>query len=237
MNTAQSEDAVWKQRQQSQKEHKAGVRKQKPWQVLLVIAYLLIGAGLWGVLSIYGPVLAAEVGYQLRAANIIGEDGGLLSFIVPRWRFNLDSMAFLEGMGMVIPKIYMREPIVMNVDANNRTAYKAALNEGVAHAAGTGLPGQGALGYYFAHSSGMNVLAPQKNAMFYLLGKLETGDEVYVYRSGVKFTYLVTESRVTDADDLSFLEGEYMDETIVLQTCWPIGTSLQRLLVFGKLVG
>ena len=61
------------------------------------------------------------------------------------------------------------------VDPVNKPAYMKALQLGVAHAAGTANPGEPGLGYYFAHSSGMNVLFPQKKAAFYLLGKLEAG--------------------------------------------------------------
>jgi sortase (surface protein transpeptidase) len=39
---------------------------------------------------------------------------------------------------------------------------------------------------------------------------------------------------VTNPDDVSFLNQPYDQETIVMQTCWPPGTTSQRLLVFAE---
>src|SRR5258706_500914 len=49
-----------------------------------------------------------------------------------------------------------------------------------------------------------------------------------------RFDFKVTDSKITSPDDLSFLHQVYNTETIVLQTCWPPGTTLQRLLVFAR---
>lgn len=136
---------------------------------------------------------------------------------------------------MTIPKLYMDEPIIFNVDPQNKEQYMAALKHGIAQAAGTNLPGYPGLGYYFAHSSSAETVS-QYNAVFYLLGKLEKGDTVYIWRDGEKHQYEVYDAYVTTPEDLRFLNQDYERETIVLQTCWPAGTTLKRLLVFAKRV-
>ena len=52
---------------------------------------------------------------------------------------------------------------------------------------------------------------------------------------GTRFNYKVTESRIVDADDVSFItEAQSGEEQLILQTCWPPGTTWKRLLVFAK---
>lgn len=212
----------------------AEVRKRSRWQMLgmgiSMGLLLLVG---WGIVAIYGPVVRAEAEYQWRSLGLSGRR----SWLLPRFEFRLLPEVIGEGWGMVIPKIFLQEKVVANVDPADKEGYLAALNEGIAQAAGTALPGEPGLGYYFAHSSGMNPLWPQKEATFYLLGKLEIGDRVLIYRQGEKYEYHVVEKRVVAADDLSFLAEGEGEEAVVLQTCWPVGTSLKRLVVIAGRVG
>lgn len=203
---------------------------------LIGVAYVLVGVAVWGVLAIYGPVIAAEGGYQWKKLALEKRQEKWWEAIVPNFSFELLPAVIGSEWGIVIPKIFLQEKVVANVDPTNRESYLPALRMGIAHAAGTELPGGGGLGYYFAHSSGMNVLSPQKEAAFYLLGKLDVGDEVQVYNYGKKYGYKVKETRIVEAGDLTFLEEWKVGEKIVLQTCWPIGTSAKRLLVMAERV-
>jgi LPXTG-site transpeptidase (sortase) family protein len=204
--------------------------------IMIAVSYLLLFGVFWSVYAIYVPVLRAEFGYIVNSASQSKQGGEWWNWLVPDFSFDLIPDVIASEWGLVIPKIFLQEKVVANVDASLKQRYMPALNVGIAHAAGTVLPGEGGLGYYFAHSSGMNMLAPQKEATFYLLGKLSLGDEVWVYNFGKKFTYQVVETKIVEASDLSFLENVDKQETIVLQTCWPVGTSAKRLLVFAKRV-
>jgi sortase A len=167
------------------------------------------------------PILGVEAEYQYKK--------------VLRNQFHFSDLqrATFVTDGIQIPALFVDEPVVYNVDPTNPEVYKRALLQGVAHASGTAFPGTGGLGYYFAHSSSA-IHIRQYNAAFYLLGKLHDGDTIYVYHQNEKFVYSVYESTVTSPGDLSFLHQTYPTETIVLQTCWPPGTTIQRLLVFAK---
>lgn len=236
-----NQDGLWYRTFRARKSFKENqyFGRPGPRRPVILLGFMLAAAGLWGIIAIFGPVLVSEAAYQTR--NLIGGVTGNYGM----WNaFRLPSFSipeFGEGMqnneiGMVIPKIYLREKVINEVDPVNKPAYMRALRMGVAHAAGTAGPGEPGLGYYFAHSSGMNVLSPQKKAAFYLLGKLESGDVIYVYRGNMTYEYRVTEKKITEAGDLSFLTDSGINERIVLQTCWPIGTSLRRLLIFGERV-
>jgi len=130
-----------------------------------------------------------------------------------------------------IPKIDAKEDIIANVDPGDKSEYLEALSEGIAHAKGTFFPGQGKNIYLFSHSTDSPLNFARYNAVFYLLGKLETGDRITIYFLDRKFTYEVTEKLVTDSGDTSWLEERGQGEVLILQTCYPPGTSLKRLIV------
>ncbi|OGV96153.1 hypothetical protein A2W24_05310 [Microgenomates group bacterium RBG_16_45_19] len=213
-------------------------RRRPVGNYLVLIGFGLMAAGLWSLVALFGPVLVAEAGYQVRnvTGGLTGNYGVWMAFRLPGPVPEFGQLANRGEIGLVIPKIFIKEMVVEQVNPADKPAYMKALQVGVAHALGTALPGEPGLGYYFAHSSGMSVLAPQKKAAFYLLGKLTAGDRVYLYRGDQVYSYQVTDVRVVNADDLSFLREGGTEEQIVLQTCWPIGTSLKRLLVFGERV-
>ena len=206
--------------------------------IILFVSALLVGIGIYLILMIYGPVALVEAGYQMKtlSRSMGAEDRGLIGLIMPNISYDLTALELGEQQGIVIDKIFINEAVVMNVDPTNKDVYLPALRRGIAHAAGTSLPGDGGLGYYFAHSSGIGGLNTGFNAQFYLLGKLELDDEVALYRDGERYEYKVIASEVVDAEDVSFLDYEGELERIVLQTCWPVGTSAKRLVVTAELV-
>jgi LPXTG-site transpeptidase (sortase) family protein len=160
----------------------------------------------------------------------------LKALLIPNFvDIDLKARTAHKAYGIVIPKLFIDEPVIFNIDPNDEKAYLAALKQGIAQASGTAFPDQPGLGYYFAHSSRPDFHI-QYNAVFYLLNKLDTKDDIYIWHENKRFHYQVTQKYLTQPNDLSFLHKEYDQETIVLQTCWPPGTSLQRLLVFASRV-
>jgi len=212
-------------------------RPQLPSWILSVISFGLIGFFIIWLTLTYLPVLIVEVKYssfQLLKSSFGVTD--LRSLFIPNFK-NLDLQGYsnYQDYGITIPVLNLDEPVVFNVDPNDEQAYGEALKKGIAHASGTSFPDSSGLGYYFAHSSSPE-LRSQYNAVFYLLGKLKLDDPIYIWQEQKKFKYLVSEIKVTQPEDISFLETEYDNEAIVLQTCWPPGTTSQRLLVFAQRV-
>ncbi|MEX2028161.1 MAG: sortase [Candidatus Curtissbacteria bacterium] len=135
---------------------------------------------------------------------------------------------------LIVEKIGADAPIVANVDASNKDIYTPALRRGIAHALGTSFPGQPGVSYLFAHSTDTIFNVPRYNAIFYLLGDLKAGDRVVVFFAGKRHDYSVTETKITEADDVTYLTMQTPEQILVLQTCYPPGTTWKRLLVIAK---
>lgn len=137
---------------------------------------------------------------------------------------------------IVIPKIGANANIIENVDPDNENVYLEALKKGVAHAAGTMFPGMNGHIFLFAHSTDYFWNVGTYNALFYLLYKLEEGDEVNIVFQGQRIVYRVTGTRIVDPSEVEWLTRKTDTELLTLQTCWPPGTTLKRLLVFAERV-
>lgn len=135
---------------------------------------------------------------------------------------------------LIVEKIGANAAIVPNVDASNKDVYTDALRRGVAHALGTSFPGQPGVTYLFAHSTDTLFNVPRYNAIFYLLWDVKPQDKVVVFFDGKRYDYVVTETKVTEADDVSYFTLNTPEQILVLQTCYPPGTTWKRLLVVAK---
>lgn len=138
----------------------------------------------------------------------------------------------LKGNFLTVPKISAQAPIYFNVDPWKENVYKPVLKKGVAHAKGTALPGKRGSVFIFAHSSGNPLEITNYNTVFLRLGELKKGDDVLVRYNNKTFKYKVTEQKIVWPNEVGFLTRQTKDQ-LILQTCWPIGTSLKRLLVFA----
>ena len=137
---------------------------------------------------------------------------------------------------IVIPKIAANAPVVPNINAGDREEYLEALQTGVAHAEGTAFPGEGGHIYMFAHSTDYVWNVGSYNAVFYLLYKLEVGDEVNIFYKGQRFVYKVTGKEIINPDQVDYITRKTDKEFLTLQTCWPPGTTLKRQMIFAERV-
>lgn len=134
---------------------------------------------------------------------------------------------------IVVPKIGANSKILADIDPSNERIYLDALNRGVAQAAGTAYPGEGGHIFLFAHSTDYFWNVGTYNAIFYLLYKLEKNDEVDIFYKGQRYVYKVIGKEVVDPSEIQYLTRKTNREFLTLQTCWPLGTTLKRLLVFA----
>lgn len=135
---------------------------------------------------------------------------------------------------IIVEKIGADAPIIANVDASSKAVYNAALKRGVAHALGTSFPGQAGVTYLFAHSTDTIFNVPRFNAIFYLLKELVPGDRVVVFFNGKRFDYIVSQTKITEPSDVSYFTMQTAQQILVLQTCYPPGTTWKRLLIIAK---
>lgn len=145
----------------------------------------------------------------------------------------IKSQEMLPGDYVTIPKIKAQAPILFNIDPKNHNVYSEALKHGIAHAKGTYLPGEKGRSFLFAHSSGNPLEQVNYNTVFVKLNELQIGDEILVKRNNKVYKYKVTQKKIVWPTETQYLEKNNTPG-VVIQTCWPIGTSLKRLLVFGS---
>jgi LPXTG-site transpeptidase (sortase) family protein len=137
---------------------------------------------------------------------------------------------------IIIPKIGATAKIYPNVDPVNPDVFLPILQKGVAHARGTVFPGMKGNIYLFAHSTDNFWDVGRYNAVFYLLKDLRKGDEIAIFFQGKRHNYIITGSRIVDPSEVSYIVNarNQNKEQLILQTCWPPGTTFQRLLVFAE---
>jgi LPXTG-site transpeptidase (sortase) family protein len=68
------------------------------------------------------------------------------------------------------------------------------------------------------------------------LDNLEDGDEIIVFYNQKKLVYKVTDRAVVKPGDVQVLESrDPSKKELSLMTCWPVGTTLERLIIFAEL--
>lgn len=134
---------------------------------------------------------------------------------------------------VVIPKIGANAKIIPNINAADKDIYLQALQKGVAHTLGTAFPGEKGHIFLFAHSTDYFWNIGNYNAVFYLLYKLERKDEINIVYKGKRYIYKVIGTQIVDASQVEYIRRKSNREFLTLQTCWPPGTTLKRLLVFA----
>ena len=190
-------------------------------KILHWLGNILIFISLTILLFTFGQVGTKEVEYQARSVlNVPYKEKDLTP---PNTDF-----------AIVIPKIGAVAPVVGDVDPFDPKNYLPALFRGVAHARGTAYPGEFGNTYIFAHSTDSFYNVGRYNAVFYLIGKLEKGDEIDIYYKGEKIVYEVTDKKVVGPEAVKYLGklGEW--NTLTLQACYPPGTTLKRLVVVAN---
>lgn len=143
---------------------------------------------------------------------------------------------------IIIPKIAKNIPLV---DVENKYVQNTAeldnifmdeLSKWVVRYPGTAKPGEVGNSFIFGHSSNFPWIKGEYNDVFALLDKVEFGDEIITYYNQKKFIYKVREKRVIKPGDISVLKRDHGKKEISIMTCWPVGTTLNRMIVIGELV-
>jgi len=229
-----------------------GHSEKRRFLIMRTVGNFLVLFALYGVIATFAPITLAQIGYYYRSytgveyrvendliirsydENTSNPIAKLLNEAQPtEQRLNPASTDF----GIVIPKIGANSNVVANVPAWDEKAYQDALQIGVAHAAGTALPGVkegNRKTYLFAHSTDNWWNINRYNAVFFLLKELKVGDEIDIFYNGRRYVYETVETKVVEADEVAYLVEPSDEEILVLQTCWPPGTTLKRLLVIAK---
>ena len=225
--------------------------------ILRTIGNFLVLFAVFGILATFGPALYFEVSFRIsefRGVQYVIAAGTRLQNVMTfktQSNTNTGIANFADVLAgpkvqelvppdtdfsIVIPKIGASSKVFANVDASDQNQFLPVLLKGVAHAAGTVFPGMNGNIYLFAHSTDNFWDVGRYNAVFYLLKDLQKGDQIVIFYQNVRHNYVVTDKKIVDPSDVSYLVNSQKQskEQLILQTCWPPGTTFQRLLVFAS---
>ena len=191
-------------------------------KLVKLIGTLFIVGGLALLLFLYFPLLKEEIIYRSRIP------------LQKEEKENIEPVS--KDFGLVIPKININTKVFADVDANNPDEYLPLLIEGVAHSKGSSFPFESGNVFIFAHSSDTPFNILRYNAVFYLIDKLEENDEIIIFYNGDEYLYKVKNKKIVHPEFL----GDYIEkiggDNLILQTCSPPGTTINRLLVTARAV-
>ncbi len=97
-------------------------------------------------------------------------------------------------------------------------------------------PGRPGNTFIFGHSSNFPWIKWDYNDVFALLDKVSYWDKIIMYYNQKKYIYEIREKRVIKPWDVSVLKRNKNKDELTLMTCWPIWTTLNRLIVTWELI-
>jgi LPXTG-site transpeptidase (sortase) family protein len=144
---------------------------------------------------------------------------------------NLETAGRLE-----IPSLGINVPVIWTKNTKN---FETDLQKGVVHYPGTALPGQIGTTYISGHSSNYAWAKGEYNKVFSKLGDLPDNSSfivTVVQKNGqdARLHYVVIKRKEFSPTDQAQFRNTG-DSLVALSTCWPVGSTKSRLVVFGKL--
>ena len=150
------------------------------------------------------------------------------------WRAQPALPIVAEG-ELYIPRLGLKAPVTQAPD-NRNTVLLDLLKKSVVHLAGTARAGEMGNAVIAGHSSVYSWdRSQQLGTVFAGLPYLDPDDLIWLKEDGVLAGYAVSGSIIVGPKDTSILAQENM-ATLTLFTCYPIGTSKNRLVVVAKLI-
>jgi len=218
--------------------------------IIKSIGNFLLLFSIYGVIATFGPALSYELAFHITQAQGIHYSVAEATSSSTNTVSSQPSPSFaslLSGQkdqviiakdtdfSIVIPRIGASAKIYPNVDTANQDEFLNILQKGVAHAKGSVFPGFAGTVYLFAHSTDNWWNVGRYNAVFYLLKDLVPSDQIVIFFEGRRYNYIVEKTIITDPTDTSLLQNSHSSvQQVVLQTCWPPGTTWKRLFVIAK---
>lgn len=228
--------------------------------LLRSLGNFLVLFSLYGVIATFGPAFYYEAQFQIiqfrgvhfkvASAEEVSAHQGFADVLKNAKGNHSESPGFAQilagsteqilvpadtNFSITIPKIGASAKVYPNIDPGNPGEFLPVLQKGIAHARGSVFPGLAGNVYLFAHSTDNWWNVGRYNAVFYLLKNLAAGDPVVVFFENRRYDYVVSKITIADPDDTSHIaRAQTGEEQLVLQTCWPPGTTWKRLLVIAK---
>lgn len=136
-----------------------------------------------------------------------------------------------ESDRLVIEKLKINAPVIWDVQEADIIK---KLNDGIVHYGGTSKPGGGGNVFLVGHSSNYVWVNSPYNSIFAILDKLVKGDRIEVKYNEKSYYYDVIETKIIKPEQVEVLSNTNK-EVLSMMTCWPIGTTLNRMVVIAEL--
>lgn len=143
---------------------------------------------------------------------------------------------------VIIPKIWKNIPLIdianRNIEWQNELndIFMKELENWIIRYPWSAKPWDDWTSFIFWHSSNFPWIKWDYNDVFALLDNVSYDDEIIVYYWQEKYKYRVKEKKVITPWDTSVLWKNKDKSEVTLMTCWPIWTTLNRLIVTWELI-
>jgi len=134
---------------------------------------------------------------------------------------------------VVISKIEVEAPIIIP-KSSSQVDILLALKKGVAMNPDSVKPGKNGTTVISGHSSPNLTYSGNYNTVFSLLNKLDSGDKITIYFKKQRFIYLVENKYIFYPDEAVLPPEDKTKSTLILMSCWPVGTNWKRIAVEAK---
>lgn len=202
--------------------------KALKWIPLAIGGFIIV----CGVLLQYNQVIAANiVAYMSPGDN----SSNSITAIDPTL-----TIATHDSPYLMIPKLNVEVPVVFG-SANDVASMNVAMGNGVANFSIPGASARpGEIGNFVisGHSAGNVYQNTNYKFIFSGLPRMVDGDLIYMDYEGKRYTYKMIGHTIVDPKDVNSLvriAQENPDKPIItLLTCYPLGTSRQRYIIYGE---
>lgn len=144
---------------------------------------------------------------------------------------SLPNLQIQDNNKLLVNKLKIDAPISWDVSENDIVS---KLKQGIVHYLGTSKPGEGGNVFIVGHSSNYAWIKSDYNNVFAILDKLVKGDRIEIRYNNKSFYYDVLETKIVKPNQVEVL-SQTNKEILSLMTCWPVGTTLNRMIVIAEL--
>lgn len=210
---------------------KKPVRYQAPWKwVLLFIALVFF---FYFIFSYQAVVNKFSFWFAVNVQNQSYENP-IIDQVVQKQESPEKLLSVVPVNSIYIDKINVKAPIIFDV-ANNETAVRKGLEDGVIQIKNTAHPGEQGNVFITGHSSNYFWDKGNYKQIFALLNNLDTNDNIVVNYKDALYIYRVTAKKIVSPTDIGVLKQTAKSE-LTLMTCYPVGTNLRRLVIRAEQV-
>jgi LPXTG-site transpeptidase (sortase) family protein len=148
----------------------------------------------------------------------------------------IDTLDPIYDQEIFIPAIGVRVPIIQPSQETQASVYNS-LNDGAVIYPDSADYGEHGNTVILGHSFNFPWLGNEYTQIFSYLDKLEEGDIIRVVSDGEVYKYAVSGSQILSVKEANHVVAESTDtNTLHLLSCWPVGSSLYRIVVSAELI-